>query len=267
MKSTPFEFRADVLEQSHSVPVLVDFWASWCEPCRILGPVLERLAEKAGGRWRLVKIDTEAFPEIAREYGVMSIPSVKLFSGGKVVDEFTGALPERQIEQWLQKALPSPFAHLVANADALAAAGDGDAAGALYGQVIEKEPGNVRARAGLGKHVLFTTPEEAMRIVEPLEGEQGYAELCDVVRTLAPMLARPESALPDGASREAYGAAVACLRNRDFDGALERFIGVLRTDRQYDGDGSRKACIAIFRLLGEEHEVTLRHRRSFDRAF
>ena len=265
--SIPFDFTTDVIEKSRSLPVLVDFWASWCGPCRMLGPVLERLAEKAEGRWLLVKIDTEKFPELAREYGVRSIPSVKLFSDGNVVDEFAGALPERQIEQWLGKALPSPFARMVVEADALAAAGNGDAALPMYEQVVTREPGNSRARAGLAKLLLFTAPEDAMRIVEPLEGEQEYAELCDAFRTLGPMLARPESALPEGASREAYAEALHALRRLDFDGALERFIGVLRSDRQYDGDGSRKACIAIFRLLGEGHEVTLRHRRAFDRAF
>jgi putative thioredoxin len=267
MQSIPFDFSRDVLEQSRTVPVLVDFWASWCAPCRMLAPVLERLAEKAEGHWILVKIDTEELPEIAREYGVRSIPSVKLFYDGMVVDEFAGALPERQIEQWLSKVLPSPFAQMVAEADDLSAAGQRDAALPMYEHVVASEPGNTRARAGLAKSLLFAAPEDAMRIVEPLEGEQGYAELCDAFRTLGPMLARPASSLPEGASRGIYAAAVDCLRNRDFDGALERFISVLRSDRQYDGDGARKACIAVFRLLGEGHEVTMRYRRLFDRAF
>ena len=102
------DFTTDVLERSNSIPVLVDFWAAWCGPCRTLGPVLERLAEKQAGRWVLAKVDTEKFPQIAAQYGVRGIPNVKLFIKGKVVDEFTGALPERAVEQWLAKAVPGP---------------------------------------------------------------------------------------------------------------------------------------------------------------
>lgn len=267
MQNTPFNFQSAVLEQSRSVPVLVDFWASWCAPCRMLAPVLERLAEKAQGRWRLVKVNTEEHPDIAGAYAVRSIPSVKLFVDGNVVDEFTGALPEHQIEQWLARAIPGPLAAIVTEAVAAAATGDDTRALVLFEQVLSNEPGNLPAVAGLVRLVLFSDPERAGKLAEQLEGVPEHADLCDAVRTMAPLLERPGSALPQGTVREAYASAVECLRNRDFDGALERFIGVLRQERSFDGDGSRKACIAIFRLLGEDHETTMKYRRPFDRAF
>jgi len=102
------DFDKDILQRSHQVPVVVDFWAAWCGPCRVLGPVIERLAGEAAGRWELAKVDTEAHPEIAERYGIVSIPNVKLFVNGEVADEFVGAIPEAEIRRWLEAAVPSP---------------------------------------------------------------------------------------------------------------------------------------------------------------
>ncbi|HEY6866409.1 MAG TPA: thioredoxin, partial [Candidatus Eisenbacteria bacterium] len=97
------DFEQDVIAKSRTVPVLVDFWAEWCGPCRVLGPVLERLADQAQGRWVLAKLDTERFTDVASRYGIMSIPNVKLFVNGEVADEFVGALPEREVRAWLER--------------------------------------------------------------------------------------------------------------------------------------------------------------------
>ncbi|NTW52622.1 MAG: tetratricopeptide repeat protein [Chlorobiaceae bacterium] len=267
MQSNPFDFQVEVLEQSWTIPVLVDFWATWCAPCRTLGPVLERLAEADSGKWKLVKVSTEEFPEIASQYGVSGIPNVKLFWNGSVIDEFTGALTEYQVEQWLRKVLPSPYAADVDRASAEVDFGNDSAAMAILENVLLKEPGNRQAGALLIRLVLYSRPAEALRIAESLEGEPEYAELSATVRTLAPLLLRPEAELPADAVRDAYVGAIGSLRRGDLDDALDRFIGVLRVNRNYDDDGSRRACIAIFRLLGEGHDITMKHRRAFDRAF
>ncbi|NTU58257.1 MAG: tetratricopeptide repeat protein [Chlorobiaceae bacterium] len=267
MQNIPFDFQTQVIEQSSTIPVLVDFWAEWCEPCRALAPVLERLAERAGDRWVLVKVNTEAFPGIASQYGVRSIPDVRLFHNGSVIDGFTGALSEYQIEQWLKKALPSPYAADMDRAASAAAAGNESEAVAILEGIVTKEPQNSPATAMLIRLILFYRPAEALALSESLEGDREYADLGAAVRTLAALLMRSETGLPDDVSKDAYVRAIASLRNGDLDGALERFIGVLRENRYYDDDGSRLACIAIFRLLGEEHEITMKHRRSFDRAF
>ena len=265
--STSFDFQTDVIEQSKIVPVLVDFWAPWCGPCRILAPVLERMAERHAGKWVLVKVNTEEYPEISVQYGIRGIPNVKLFSNGEVIDEFTGALPEQQIEQWLSKALPSRWAADVERAAAEIAAGNDAVAITLLEGVLAKEPENRKVAAMMVRLILFSRPEEALKLAETLEAEPDYADLSESARTLGALLLRPASALPEGESHEAYGVAVESLRGGDLDTALDRFIAVLRDNRYYDDDGSRKACIAIFRLLGEEHEITLKHRRAFDRAF
>ncbi|MCB0288230.1 MAG: thioredoxin, partial [Calditrichaeota bacterium] len=117
-------FQQEVIQKSFEKPVLVDFWAEWCGPCKILGPVLEKLAEKHNDKWVLAKVNTEVHQELAMQYGIRGIPNVKLFIDGQVTDEFTGAMPEAAIEQWLQKAIPSKFAQHVAQAADLLQRGD-----------------------------------------------------------------------------------------------------------------------------------------------
>lgn len=261
------DFQCDVLEQSHDLPVLVDFWAEWCAPCRMLAPVLEHLAEKHAGRWKLVKINTEEHPEAAARFNVRSIPSVKLFIKGEVRDEFTGALPEQQIEEWLQRALPSPWQKELDMAEGFAAEGKRSMALSLVEGVVRKEPDNHQAIALLVRLKLFRQPAEALQHSEALEADADYAELAETARTLAPLVSLDPAALPDDEVKADYLAAVAAMKEEQFDAALSGFIDVLRRNRLYHDDGSRKACIALFRYLGEGHETTLRHRRAFDRAF
>ena len=106
MTSKNHNFDEDVIQTSHRKPVVVDFWAPWCGPCRILGPTLEKLAKESGGRWRLVKINADTFPDLSQRFGVRGIPAVKLFVNGAVKDEFVGALPEPALRQWLDRSLP-----------------------------------------------------------------------------------------------------------------------------------------------------------------
>src|SRR5512146_24625 len=122
------DFEKDVIERSFTVPVVVDFWAEWCGPCKMLGPILERLESQSGGKWVLAKVDTDHNEDLAIRYGVRGIPNVKLFVEGKVANEFTGALPERMVVQWLEKALPDQGRKELERAELLIHQGQGEEA-------------------------------------------------------------------------------------------------------------------------------------------
>jgi putative thioredoxin len=263
----PPDFQRDVIERSMEIPVLVDFWAEWCAPCRALAPLLEKLTEKNEGRWALVKLNTGDHPDIASQYKVTSIPNVKLFVDGEILDEFTGALSEYRLSEWLKRTVPGLYEKEIDSAGNFILQGEPSKALALLEGVLHKEPGNLEAVSLLARLKLFSSPSEALRLCGMFADEPAYNDFAGTIAVIGRLLLLDMATLQDDPIRAAYVAAVDKLKKEEFDGALEGFIGVLREKRQYDEDGPRKACIAIFRFLGEDHPVSLKHRRSFDRAF
>lgn len=262
------DFQLEVVERSHEKPVLVDFWAEWCGPCRVLGPTIEALAERNQGAWSLVKVNTEEFPEIAQQYGIQSIPAVKLFVDGEVRDEFVGALPENRIEQWLKKALPSPNQNRLVEAEELFRSGRIEEAEALLKNILLAEPGNESASVILGQLYVSVDPDRALSILKPIEPDSPLYSTAEALTTFATLFkfADDPSLLADSEVKAIYLDAISDLRVDAFPVALEGFIAVLGRNRQYDHDGARRACIAIFRILGEDHETTQQYRRPFSSA-
>jgi putative thioredoxin len=261
------DFEADVIQRSHQIPVLLDFWAEWCGPCRVLSPVLEKLAGQSIGEWVLAKVNTEELPDVAAQYGIRSIPSVKLFHQGRVIGEFVGALPERNVVQWLKKNLPSRNQSKIDEASVLITEGKFNQAKPLLEAILSEEPANQHARVLLARTCLFENSARAEQLAEQVNDSQ-YSEISDALKTLARLITLESDAgqLADSPTRREYLAAIADLRSRRFEAALEKFIDLIRTDRYYDDDGSRKACIAIFKFLGEEDPITLKYRREFSSA-
>jgi putative thioredoxin len=262
------DFQKEVIERSHEVPVVADFWAEWCAPCRILGPVLKKLAEESGGRWVLAKVNTEVHKEPTDRYRVRSIPNVKLFVNGNVAAEFVGALPEPLVRRWLAKVLPSRFEKTVALAEQLLREEKIDAARNLLSDVVQQEPSDHKARILLAQTYQKSEPERAEELVRPIEEDSQFYEMAEAIRTMADLFRKKANPalLPEADVKPRYISAIEKLNRNDFEGALEEFIGVIREDRYYDNDGARKACIAIFKLLGDEHELTQKYRREFSSA-
>lgn len=152
------DFPKEVLERSFDIPVLVDFWAEWCAPCRMLSPILERLAQQNAGKWALAKVNTERLPDVASKYAVQSIPNVKLFVEGKVVGEFVGAQPEYVIMQWLRKNLPSKLQARIDLARTLIAEQREADARTLLENVLAAEPGNQEVKVLLAQLCVFEDP-------------------------------------------------------------------------------------------------------------
>jgi len=262
------DFRSDVIDASYDTPVVVDFWAPWCGPCRQLSPVLESMAEAADD-WTLVKVNTDEHPSEARQYGVRGIPAVKLFVDGTVEAEFTGAQPKRPIQQWLDEHLPSEAKTRIQQAKKALDAGDDAEAEQQLWPVLEDDPDHPDAQVLMARALAFRDPKRAKALADAADvADPALRQTRESVQTIARLvdLADDPDALPDAPGRDDYRAAIEALAEEDFDTAVQHFIDVVRAHRDYDDDGARKACIALFTLLGPEHPVTQNHRRTFDMA-
>lgn len=268
MKSEIIDFEKEVIEESFNKPVLVDFWAEWCGPCKMLGPILDRLAEKYKEQWKLVKLNTDEQQDIAVQYGIRGIPNVKLFSKGKVINEFTGALPEKAVEEWLRKSIPSKFADMIEKAKILLGEGKEEDAKIVLEDVLQGDINNSEVKVLIAKILLFNSPHDAKRLIENADLNPENLELADSIEIITDLLHRlkNKSTLNDSPVNSVYVEAITKLHQKDFNTALEKFIEVIREDKSYDNEGARKACIAIFKYLGEDHEITKQYRRDFGRA-
>jgi putative thioredoxin len=262
-------FQNEVLVASRLHPVLVDFWAPWCGPCRMLGPVLEKLADSNGGAWTLAKLNTDENQEIARKYRISSIPAVKLFVDGEVTDEFIGALPEASVRQWLSRAMPSPMKARLNEAKSLVESGASAEASAALDEVLREDLDNAEALILKARLMLFDDPEGAIALLtkaEVVDARLVQMRLAVYILARAIALRRSPDELGESPGRDAYLAALAALSRQDYVSAFDGFIDVVRRDRTLDDDGARNACLALFNLLGENSDLTRQYRRTLQMA-
>jgi putative thioredoxin len=263
METTATDFATDVIEASHDTPVLVDFWAPWCGPCRQLGPTLEQLDAERDD-WTLAKLNVDEHNDIARKYGVRGIPAVKLFVDGDVAAEFTGALPRHAVEQWLDENLPTPEKKSIAQARTALDEGRREDAVTLLEPIVDSDTQEPEANLLLATAIVFDDPERAASLVDSLDvAAPDLRQQREAVETLSRLLTDTPD-LPDTEAAATYREALDALREERFDAALSQFIDVVRIDRNLDDDGARKACVALFTMLGPEHPATKTHRRAFD---
>ena len=260
------DFQIEVIEKSYDKPVLVDFWAEWCAPCKILGPVIEKLAKENEENWDLVKVDTDKNQKVAMKYGIRGIPNIKLFRNGEVINEFTGALPESAIKDWLKKSIPSKFADQIEHAKIYLKNGDLTTAKVMLEEIHKGDLNNSEVKILLAKILLFENQKEALRLIQNVDGNLENIEIAESIITVAQLLNRDVNSFSNSDVKQKYIAAIDDIRKQDFDSALTQLIEIIRTDRNYDDDGARKVCIAIFKFLGEDHDITQKHRRDFGSA-
>lgn len=264
-------FGLEVLQRSHEVPVVVDFWAEWCAPCRTLGPALERVAEAYGGAFELVKIDVDANQQLAAQFGIRSIPTVVAFRDGTPVSSFQGAIPEPQIRQFVDQILPTEADRLVDRARSLALEGDEAAAEALFRQVLESEPAHPDAGTGLaGLLISRGDTEEALILlgklapspeVERLEAAARVQASRDV--DLSALEAKVAAAPGDGAARIELGSALAAAG--EYEPGLDHLLEAVRLGGEHREE-ARRAMVDVFGLLGPSHPLTVAYRRALANA-
>ncbi len=261
-------FEEEVLERSNSVPVVVDFWAAWCEPCKTLGPILERLAVEGKGRFILAKIDVDANPSLAQMFRIQSIPAVQVFKNGRVADGFVGAMDERGVRVFLERVMPATADLQLERARGEAEAGDLEGAISRLRQVLRDSPEHVGARVALASLLLEGGRASDARAVfgrvdacvdtPEARSVRARLELGEARGDVAELEHKVEASPGDLDARIELGRAMVSA-GRHEDG-LEVLLSVVEKDAAYGDGAARKAMIEVFDLLGPDNPVTTRYR-------
>ncbi|HWX37196.1 MAG TPA: thioredoxin [Steroidobacteraceae bacterium] len=278
--TTTQTFRKDVIEESRRQPVLVDFWAPWCGPCKQLTPVLEKAVRSAKGAVKLVKMNIDEHPAIPGQMGIQSIPAVIAFVNGQPADGFMGALPESQVTAFLERLtkqeIQSEEKELLKAADAALAAGDPTEAAELYSEILAGDPANVQALAGLARSYLETGSieqakqtlaqvPEAKRSEAAVTAARAALEVAEQAVHLGPVAELEQKVVANPLDHQArFDLAIALNGNNRRQEALDHLIEIVRRDRKWSDDGARKQLVQFFEAWGptDEHTVAGRRRLS-----
>jgi putative thioredoxin len=275
--ATTQSFMKDVIEESKNQPVLVDFWAPWCGPCKQLTPILEKAVKAAKGKVKLVKMDIDKHPDIPGQMGIQSIPAVIAFYNGQPVDGFMGALPEGQVTEFLErltkgKAGPQER-DLLKEADEALAAGDPAAAANLYGELVTQDSGNVAALAGLARCYLETgaldMAKQTLALVPDAKkndaavaAARAALDVAEQAQKVGPLdeLERKVAADPlDHQARLDLATGLNATGKRSE--AADHLLSIVKRDRKWNDDGARKQLVQFFEAWGPMDEATLDGRK------
>jgi putative thioredoxin len=275
--TTTQTFVKDVIEESKRQPVLVDFWAEWCGPCKQLTPVLEKVVRTAKGKVKLVKMDIDKHPAIPGQLGIQSIPAVFAFVNGQPVDGFMGALPESQVTAFIERLTKDRIGgeekDLLKAADAALAEGDAAGAADLYGQILAEDPANVPALAGLArtyvatgaldqaKQTLDLVPD-AKRNDAPVAAARAALEVAEQAKSVGPISELEQKVAANPLDHQArFDLAVAMNGKGRRQEAVDNLIEIVRRDRKWNDDGARKQLVQFFEAWGPTDEATVAGRK------
>lgn len=260
-----------LLEFSMQVPVLLDCWAPWCQPCKVLMPILEKVTREYRGTFILAKLNIEENQEIAAQLGVRSVPDVKLISQGGLVDHFQGALPEKEIREWLSRYFPAPEdapASPEEQAAEALAQGDTATARALYEQLVQQSPEHYPYQVELARTLVAEgRSDEALALLDALPPEERDSAAARGVRASIEFReeAPDDEELAGLAGRDdseaQYKRALRQVADGDYETGLEGLLAVMQKDRGYEDDAARKTLLRVFDALGADHPLTVTYRR------
>lgn len=258
------DFETAVIEQSSKIPVAVDFWAPWCRPCRVLGPILEKLADEAGGSFILAKLNVDENAQIAVQYEVRGIPTVKVFRDGRVVAEFTGAQPEQKVREFIKKAAPNFFDKRLYDGNFFLSIRLWKSAEKTFRELKGLAPRHPSVGIGLAKSLL---PQgrgcEALELLEEFPRSDDVLQ-AENLKALAEMLCEVESGDPPIEENEqdaVYYQAARLLARGNFAAGMDGLLDLLRRDKRYRKGRPKQVMLALFELFGEESPLTQEYRQ------
>ncbi|HUG15603.1 MAG TPA: thioredoxin [Thermomicrobiales bacterium] len=268
---TDATFDTAVIEQSMTRPVVVDFWAPWCGPCRVLGPAIERVAASFGGDVVLAKVNVDENQRVSMQYRVQGIPAVKAFKDGRVVDEFTGALPESQVRAFFERLVPSPIDLKLRDAEQRIQQGDQAGAESLYREVLESVPDHTQAVIGLARLLVQRAEfDEADSLLQRVPAERRAKVLRHRI-FLDRYAARhadedlqAEATVNPRDARARYRWGVMLAAREQYREALDELLASVSADRNFETDAARKAMLAVFEILGMDSELTREYQRKLE---
>lgn len=256
------DFEQKVLIFSQQLPVIVDFWAEWCNPCKTLGPLLERLTIEAQGSIRLAKLNVDENQNLTIRYGVHSIPAIKAFRDGKIVSEFVGIQPESRIREFIHSIIPDPSDLIIEKGNSMLEKSQWKSAEAAFKDVLKTSPSNSRALLGLAKSYIFQNKFiDALAILNAFPASKEYNMALNLLLLTNTTTQEKDRIPSDNPLDAAYNRAIQLFIKGNYPAAMDGLIDIIRENKNFHNGEPRLVLLAIFDLFGENHPLTQQYRQ------